>query len=140
MPTPPFPGGHRPFPVDNAEVGQGAPAECGKIPNLQEFGAELPSDYRERDLQQAMGVLQDREPFIFEPNDGIPAVVYRHLRFLKKSVCIPQWQFPVKYWLDWENTGMLGCCCKAKSGSPRLFSVISMPVEAPSPVSSRGEI
>ncbi len=35
MATPPFPGGHRPFPVDDAEVGQGAPAEFGKIPNLR---------------------------------------------------------------------------------------------------------
>ena len=66
--------------------------------------------------------------------------VYRHLRFLKKSVCIPQWQFPVKYWLDWEKTGMLGCYFKAKSVSPWPFTVISMPVEAPSLVSSRGEI
>ena len=53
----------------------GAPTECGKSPNLQEFGAELPGDHRERDLEQTLGVLQDREPFIFEENDGIPAVL-----------------------------------------------------------------
>ena len=75
MPTPPFPGGHRPFPVDDAEVGHGPPAECGKIPTLQEFVAELPGDHRECDLQQTFGVLKDREPVIFEANDGIPAVL-----------------------------------------------------------------